>query len=89
MSISLSFLRCSPTRVVLAAILRWLSPRLERYSYIRRAAKQAAIASQERPDFQADRVQKWVQADAIEVSDIGTIPEKALNPYFPANGRTC
>jgi hypothetical protein len=62
---------------------------LERYSHIRRAAKQATVASLERPDFQADRVQKWAQADAIEVSDIGTIPEKALNPYFLANGRTC
>ncbi|HEV3109917.1 MAG TPA: hypothetical protein VGY99_05430 [Candidatus Binataceae bacterium] len=45
----------------------------------RRVAKQAAIASLEKPNFQVGRVQKWAQSHPTEAIDINAIPEKALN----------
>jgi integrase len=52
---------------------------LERYSHIRRAAKQAAIASLERADFQEGRAQNWAQSDNRDSADIAAVSEKVLN----------
>ncbi|HKD68547.1 MAG TPA: tyrosine-type recombinase/integrase, partial [Candidatus Binataceae bacterium] len=52
---------------------------LERYSHIRRAAKQAAIASLERPDFHGGGAQNWARSPhGSQVRD-GVISEKVLN----------
>jgi len=48
---------------------------LARYSHIRSAAKQAAIATLEMPDFEGDSPQNHPQSDASPFE----IAEKALN----------
>jgi integrase len=52
---------------------------LERYSHIRRAAKQAAIASLERGEFQGGGAQNWAQSDVRESAEISADSEKTLN----------
>jgi hypothetical protein len=52
---------------------------LARYSHIRSAAKQAAIATLERDDFAPDSPQKSPQSAANGIDGPSPIPEEALN----------
>jgi integrase len=52
---------------------------LARYSHIRSAAKQAAIATLEQADIGVGSLQNPLHSDADQIQDHSTIPEKALN----------
>ena len=55
---------------------------MERYSHIRVAAREAAIAALEvriRYDFEPDGAQNWAQSQAALSPAILAAPEKALN----------